>query len=1069
MSLGKASLENRDARGALTAFEAAVAARPDSAPALRNLARAQLLSRDSDAALEALARAAALEGDATATEYLTGIALARSNRTEEAIPHLERAVELDPSTAALRYQLAAAYQATGRHARAVEQLHETMRLDPFHATAAYRLSRYARAQGDRRAFERWDREFRRLRKIQGDEARSAELLEVCRYTAAELAPSEEPSAEAPAIEVRFTDATDTALAPLAGRALSAVAVLDVPEEGGYTLIGTTAEGAMGAMTWSGEEDLRYERLAPRVEGTFQQLVVGNFFDRVAAGERYDPATQALNDVLLLGADGSRLLLRTGPREFQDVTAQAGLDGLKGQRARWVDAEHDGDLDLLVAGDEGLELWQNQGDGSFEPVGATIGLDVSGPLSDVAAADLEGDVAVDLVAARGERPTAVLRGIREGRFETLAEPPGPWPAATRVLLDDLDNDAFVDAALVGKGEIVIVFGGKPGRLRVDLEGLTPRAATLLDADNDGRLDISVAGDRDGRSFVRLFRNVGGGIFDEVGDSTGLSQVAVPATADLLAADIDADGDSDLLLVAEGGGMRLLRNDGGNANRQLKLRLVGTKTNPSGIGTQVEVRADGFRAARAVSGAPIEIGVGSFRSLDAVRTLWTNGVVDNQIEVEVPQHPLTVVEKNVATGSCPFLYAWDGRRFRFVTDVLGNSPLGLPAKRGELLAADPDELVVVGDESELKSRHGAFELVVTSEFREVLYLDEARLVAVDHAPELEVHATDKLAPPPFPPSEIWALGDRLPLLAAIGTDGSEVGAALNDIDGSFAPAGEPLPPPFRGVTRPWTLTLDFGLLDGAEPLVLALTGWLQYGDASTNIALSQAAAGRGPSLSPPRLEAETAAGGFQPVPITVGMPAGKTKTILCDLSGKLPPGARRLRLSSNVEIHWDRIALFARRGAEAVQRREVGALTAELAWRGFSQLASRTRDHPTTPDYDHVSSQPPWRTTLEGWSTRYGDVLELVSRRDGRLVLVNAGDAVTLRFPAGLPPPERGRVRTFFLYLVGWDKDGDHNVAGGDRVEPLPEAGAGGDDWRERYNTRWVDRHRFDPRGPESASR
>ena len=89
-----------------------------------------------------------------------------------------------------------------------------------------------------------------------------------------------------------------------------------------------------------------------------------------------------------------------------------------------------------------------------------------------------------------------------------------------------------------------------------------------------------------------------------------------------------------------------------------------------------------------------------------------------------------------------------------------------------------------------------------------------------------------------------------------------------------------------------------------------------------------------------------------------------------------------------------------------------------------------------------------------------MLELASSRDERLVLVNAGDAVTLRFDAkSLPPLATGRERTFFFYSVGWDKDGDPNVVEGDMVEPLPVAG--GVDRATEYNTRWVRGDRFSP--------
>jgi hypothetical protein len=527
-------------------------------------------------------------------------------------------------------------------------------------------------------------------------------------------------------------------------------------------------------------------------------------------------------------------------------------------------------------------------------------------------------------------------------------------------------------------------------------------------------------------------------------------------------LDNDGDSDLLLTTANNRLRFLRNDGGNANRQLKVRLVAIKTNASGYGTHVEWRKGANRVPRTITELPIEIGLGSTTSLDALKTVWTNGVVDNQIRFRVPTKPITIKEKNVATGSCPFLYAWNGRTFRFVTDFLGNAPLGLSLRRDVILPADPDEYVVIGDADSFPPRDGFYELEITDEFREVLYLDQVKLVAVDHAPEVEIHSTDKLMPEPFPPSQLWAVGAPKPLIGAVGDDGIDRTLDLQTIDGNFAQPAPLLPSPYRGMCYPLALTLDFGPLDPDQPLVLALTGWIQYGQASTNIAISQNSKLR---IIPPTLEAETAPGVWTELDVVVGMPAGKTKTILCDLAGKLPSEARRLRLSNTFEIRWDRIALFERAPLET---RITGRAPneAKLRWRGFSEIKSRAPGHPTTPDYETVFERPPWRTSLQGWCTRYGDVLELVTERDDRLALVNAGDAIRLRFEAGaFPPVPDGMVRTFCFYSVGWDKDADHNCVDGDTVEPLPVPEPDGfdppdpDDWRLRYNTRWTAFDRF----------
>jgi len=483
----------------------------------------------------------------------------------------------------------------------------------------------------------------------------------------------------------------------------------------------------------------------------------------------------------------------------------------------------------------------------------------------------------------------------------------------------------------------------------------------------------------------------------------------------------------------------------------------------------VREGPFRVTRLVNRPVLEIGIGPRDRVDTLQTLWTNGVVDNLIDVTLDQSPLQIVEKIVATGSCPFVYVWDGRKFRFGTDILGNSPVGLSLARGVFLPADPDEYVYLGHEQSVRPKDGRFRLQVTEEFREVLYLDYVKLIAVDHPRNTEVHSTDKLMPEPFPPSELWTLKGTNSLILAMGDDGIDRTAALQATDGRFADPGIRRPPPFRGQVTPTSITLEFETIDPERPLVLALTGWLQYGDASTNIALSQ---GDPSAVVPPRLEAQIDDGTWHPLGVVVGMPAGKTKTILVDLEGRLPEGTRSLRLTSSFEIYWDRIALMERETSSMPHTYELALQDAQLRWRGFSELRSRGTLHPTTPDFDVVSEQPPWRGTPQGWCTRYGDVVELLAERDDRIAILNAGDTVEIAFAAdALPPVQTGWSRSFFFYSVGWDKDGDHNVEAGDRVNPWPlprdyptpaSMDAPVDHWETRYNTRWVPADLFDRR-------
>src|SRR5207237_8573833 len=134
---------------------------------------------------------------------------------------------------------------------------------------------------------------------------------------------------------------------------------------------------------------------------------------------------------------------------------------------------------------------------------------------------------------------------------------------------------------------------------------------------------------------------------------------------------------------------------------------------------------------------------------------------------------MVELTVPAGSCPYLYAWDGQRFRFVTDILGAAPLGLPITHGHYIEADPEEFLALGNETVFPPRNGAYEIRITEELREVLYLDQAKLVAVDHPTGTIVQPTSKLHPrKPFTAHELWTLRPLAALKHAVRNDGLNV---------------------------------------------------------------------------------------------------------------------------------------------------------------------------------------------------------------------------------------------------------------------------------------------------------
>jgi hypothetical protein len=274
-----------------------------------------------------------------------------------------------------------------------------------------------------------------------------------------------------------------------------------------------------------------------------------------------------------------------------------------------------------------------------------------------------------------------------------------------------------------------------------------------------------------------------------------------------------------------------------------------------------------------------------------------------------------------------------------------------------------------------------------------------------------------------------------------------------------------PQLRGFAQPYSVTMDFGAMDTSKPLVLALTGWLQFGGGMANIAASI-----DPSIGPPfpTLEVQLPDGTWRKVETEVGAPCGKTKTILVDLEGKLPNGGHSLRLTTSFEIHWDAAILCERIDSEATRQQSIHADAAGLHWRGFSRYAPQAPAQPLTPQYDQVVGSPPWDRTPAGWCTRYGDVRALIEGGDDRLAILNGGDELALSFEASrFAPKAPGTARDFFLYAYGWDKDADFHVFRGWEVEPLPfrsmddqaygrqDRPAGLDeDWINAYNTRWV---------------
>ncbi|HRZ35929.1 MAG TPA: FG-GAP-like repeat-containing protein [Candidatus Paceibacterota bacterium] len=1051
MNTGRNYLDQNQADKAIPLFTQAVALAPSRTDAHLNLANAFLAAGQAESALRHARVVLDYDRNSAAAYYVAGCAHLRLGQFEEAVQMFQPSRDLDPTIAAVSYQLGRAHQELQQFEDAAVAYQEAISIEPDHPVAHYALSQALIRAGQPDAAQAAIEKHKAILAKNTGAPASPEVYERCAHTQAR-APDKVIKPEPQGIPVTFADATVAAFGADSAKYQGPLAVLDYNHDDRNSLI--AAEGTNGFRLLANTQGVfrPLDGLLPAdPAGRFRQMVVGDLNN-----DRFE-------DVVLLGEKASHAYRFATNGAAREVTAASGLKGLVGCAGALVDLDFTGKLDLLVAlpGGNGLRVLRNLGNMYFKDITATSGVPatVTGARQ-VLVDDWNNDDMMDVFVALDTPPPLYLQKQRGGPLAPTNLPPVQIGGAV-LALGDLNGDSRADLIAAAPDHLDLLLGGlgKAVRLPLDLPGVN--ALRLVDYDNDGWLDVVAAGEG-----LRILRNVGDGQFTDQTAALGLDRLVRGRIEALAAADFDQDGDTDLALSVEGQGLKLLRNDGGNANIQLKLRLIGNRSNASGLGIRLEVTAGPFRVHRTVSALPVEIGVGKNTQLDSLVARWFD-LAFNQIDVKPdPRAALPVFEPVLPTGSCPYLYAWDGRQFRFISDILGSAPMGLRVTETVFVDADPHEYVWLGGTDRFQPLDGQYTVQITEELREVLYLDEAKLVVVDHPPGTEVQTTDAMRPSkPFPRGELWTLENRQPLLEAKRLDGSDATSALIDNDGVMVSPERIRIPQLRGLAEPHGVVLDFGPLSVEKPLVLALTGWLRFGGGMANVAASH-----DPDLPFPfpHLEVETAAGQWQPVNVAPAVPSGKTKTILIDLNGKLPPRARRLRLATAYELHWDRIALFERRLAGDTRITPITPTRADLHWRGFSEFADLPWTQPLTPVYDRTFQNPHWAITPEGWCTRYGPVDPLVADEDNALVLLNGGDELTLQFDAAaLPEPSPGTVRDFFIYTVGWDKDSDFHVELGWKVEPLPWHGMDdqaygrqprppfpSDDLMRRMTTRWV---------------
>jgi hypothetical protein len=714
------------------------------------------------------------------------------------------------------------------------------------------------------------------------------------------------------------------------------------------------------------------------------------------------------DLAIVATDGVTLWRNAGNRKF--VRHDAALPAGRFTRALWIDYDHDYDVDLFLFGPT-CHLLRNADHGTFTDATAEFPFVAGEPLDAVSFKVAADAIGQDVLVSYSDRVGVMYVDRLAGTYDAIEVP--AIPARTRALVvADLNHDGSMDVVVEAPDGVRLLINDSQ-HLKQIASSTARGPIAVADFEDVGAADV-YAGDQ----LLRLAR-------DGVRSSALMRRPAVARVV----ADFDGDGAVDVVTVDQTGTVWMAVNTTTAAGRWIRVSLRGVKNLKAAPEAQIEVKAGALYQKAAYRGVPVVFGLGDRAAVDVVRVTWPNGLVQNETR-QASRRSLAITEAPRLSGSCPMIFTWDGAAFRFLTDVLGVAPLGASAGDGEYFPVDHDEYVSVPGEA-LSLRDGGYEVRVTEELREVSYLDRIQLIAVDHPSETAILANDKFRSPPFPEFRLFGVDRPIPPRAAHDDHGHDVLDRVLALDHRYP---DDYARDFEGAAAMHALDLDFGDAAPDNRAVLVLSGWVDWADGST---FRGAAQSPGRALVMPYLQVRDAQDAWRTVVEEIGIPAGKPKTIVVDLTGKFLSPARQVRIVTNLCVYWDQIYLSERTGAPDVRLTPLDPTSANLRFRGFSRVtADPQRKQPETFDYGEVSPTSMWNPT-SGFYTRYGDVASLLNAVDDRLVVMGSGDEIQLRFDAApLPRLPAAWRRDFLIMFDGWAKDADANTAFSQTVEPLP---------------------------------
>jgi len=1050
-TLGVAYVNQQKFAEAQKYFEKALAADPKFAMARLNLGIALLSQQKLEPARAALEDAVRLLPNDPYAWYNLGLLYKDTGEPEKGIEAFQHVAQLSREADA-HYFLGYLYTQLQRYDEAIAEFQKAIAAFPYHASSEFGIARAYLRKGDSDSAQQHLARFQKITTEHLGTPFGAGYGDQGRFSLAELGRSGVLMAP-PAIPVSYKE-QPVVVAAAGGRGKlpgpsTGACFLDYDGDGKPDLFLVSALNDGSSRLLHNAGDGRFvdvtEEAGLALKGSGLGCAAGDFDN------------DGHTDLAVCLSDGVHLLRNKGDGKFAEVTQAVGIRREPGcVGVTFVDYDHDGDLDLYVTMSAGEAssgakphnvLWRNNGNSTFTDVSAETGLGIDATGAGLVTSDFNNDRAIDFVFAGGSQGAAIYLNPREGKFSPL---PGidfgreNLPPAVGVVAFDFDKDGWMDLAFTHAGAPGVslwrnVEGKRLERVALpDLGWQRGWGLSAIDYDNDGWLDLVTVGESNSGGEIRLLRNLGASGFADVTRQVHLDAVKLSEPRAIAVADVAGNGVPDLVVTQLGGPPLLLRNEGGNQHNWMRIDLKALNDNKSAIGTKVEIYAGPLYQKWEEQGASgylgqnapaILAGLGVEKNVEVVRLLWPTGVPQDEINLAARKEH-TIGELDRRGSSCPVLFAWNGREFEFIADMIGPGVVGHWVAPGERDVPDPDEYLKVNARS-VRPRNGLLSFRFLEPMEETVYLDQVRLLAIDHPANFDVYPNERfVSAPPFPEFRVIASRDAHSPAGAWDDHGNDVLSLIAKRDRKYVTNLEELP--FAGFAKLHWLELDLGAWDAAEPMRLIIDGYTDYFTATSMYAADQA----GIKVIAPYVEALDAQGKWVRVVDDMGFPAGLERTMVADLTGKLPPGTRRIRIVSNLKIYWDAIRIDQTPDQPEVRVAEVPLADATLDFLGYPREIRLTPASDTTYSYTHRSVSGPYARAAGNY-TRYGDVRQLLEKPDDRFVVFSSGEGVKLDFdPRKLRALPAGWVRDYFFYANGFEKDLDFYAAHAFTVEPLP---------------------------------